>query len=173
MKRLYLIRHAKSSKDIPGIKDKDRPLDKRGKREAGHMGRRLRKCGIVVQAIYSSPAKRALDTAIAIAKRIGYPCERIKTVNSMYKSDIPMLMKVVRSIDDQVESSVIFGHNPEFFSLVNYLTPRIIRRFSTCGVFGIDFTIDSWKKVARKKGKLIFYQSPSEGYFNNHKLGKS
>jgi len=156
MKRLYLIRHAKSSKDISGIKDKDRPLNRLGKKEAWYIGKRLKKHGIAVQAFYSSPARRAFDTAAVIAKKIGFLRKKIKVVNSLYNSNIPKLMKVIKKIDPIVESAVIFGHNPEFLNLVNYLTPRLIKEFPVCGVFGIDFAIDSWRMAARKKGKIIF-----------------
>ena len=160
MKRLYLVRHAKSSKDIPRIKDKERPLSKRGKKEVAYMGKRMKKCGIVAQALYSSPAKRALDTAKAIAKKIGFPRKKIKVVNSIYYSNIPKLLKVIRGIDDEAASALIFGHNPEFINLVNYFTPRCINEFPTCGIFGIDFNINSWRRAARKKGKITFSDSP-------------
>jgi len=162
MKRLYLIRHAKSSRDIPGIKDRERPLNKRGKREVRSIGRLLRKYGVVAQALYSSPAKRAFDTASVIARNIGFPRKRIQVVNSLYGSNIPKLMKIVRKIDDAAESAIIFGHNPELFNLVNYLTLRPIKEFPACGVFGIDFNIDSWRMAAGKKGKLVFCEFPKK-----------
>jgi phosphohistidine phosphatase len=160
MKRLYLIRHAKSSKDILGIKDKERPLNKRGKRDVRSIGKRLKKHGIVLHALYSSPAKRALDTARVVAKKIKFPRKKIKVVPSLYHSNVLKLMKVVKHIDDQVESAVIVGHNPEFLKLVNYLTPRVIKEFPTCAVYGVAFNIDSWKRTARNKGKLVFSDYP-------------
>ena len=163
MKILYLIRHAKSNKDVSEIKDKDRPLNKLGKRECRYIGKRLKKFGIVAQALYSSPAKRALGTAAAVSKEIGFPREKIKVVNSLYYSNIPKLIKVIKNIGDTAESAVIFGHNPEFLNLVNYLTPLLIKKFPTCAVFGIDFPVDSWKKVARKKGRLAFSVRPKKG----------
>ncbi|MFA5117351.1 MAG: histidine phosphatase family protein [Candidatus Omnitrophota bacterium] len=160
MKRLYLIRHAKSNKDIPGIKDRDRPLNKRGEKEARDTGKHLKKRGITVQAVYTSPATRALDTARAIARKIGFSRKKIKVVNALYYSNIPKLLKVIKNIDDKAGSAIIFGHNPEFLNLVNYLSGRLTQEFRPCGVFGIDFSVDSWKKVARKKGKIVFSHSP-------------
>ncbi len=160
MKRLYLIRHAKSSKDTTGINDRERPLNERGKKEARQIGKLLKKRGISVQAVYTSPAKRAFDTARAIARKIGFPRKKIKVVNALYYSNIPKLLKVIKNIDDTVGSAVIFGHNPEFFNLVNYFSARLIQEFPPCGAFGIDFSVDSWKKVARKKGKIVFAHSP-------------
>ena len=160
MKRLYLIRHAKSSKDIPGIKDRERPLSQEGKREAYYIGKRLKKAGITAQAVYSSPAKRALDTARAIVKPIKFPLNKIKIKNILYRSNIPKMMKVVKSINDAAGSALIIGHNPEFLDFLNYLTPRATEKFPTCAVFGIDFDIDSWKRVSRKHGAIVSFDAP-------------
>ena len=162
MKRLYLIRHAKSSKDVSGVKDKERPLNERGEREAKYIGRRLRRFGISAQALYSSPAKRAHETATRIANEIGFPLGKIKAVDSLYESSIPKLMKIIKKIDNETQSAIIFGHNPEFLNLLNYLTARSITEFPTCGVFGIDFNIDSWNKVARGKGAVAFFECPKK-----------
>jgi phosphohistidine phosphatase len=160
MKRLYLVRHAKSDKGIPGIEDKERPLNKRGKRDVARMGRRLKKSGIIVQTLYSSPAKRALDTAEGLVKTIGFPHKKIKIIDALYSSNIPKMLKLIKGIDDRVQVALIFGHNPEFFDLVNYFSPEQIDGFLTCGVFGIDFNINSWRKVARKGGRIAFSDSP-------------
>ena len=160
MKRLYLVRHAKSKKDNPGMKDKERPLSRYGKREVEYIGKRMKRCGIVAQALYSSPAKRALDTARGIAEKIGFSRKKIKVVSSLYASNIPKLMKVIKSIDEKVGSAIIFGHNPEFLDLFNYLTFRSIEEFPAGSVFGIYFNTDSWKKIARKKGKIVFFDCP-------------
>jgi phosphohistidine phosphatase len=162
MKRLYVIRHAKSRKDIPGITDRQRPLSKKGAKAAKCMGRCLRKRGVSLAAFYSSPAKRALDTARLIAKEVEFPCQEIKIVNSLYDSNVPRLIKAIKSINDLNFSAVLFGHNPEFLELVNYLTPRAVRKFPTGGVFGIDFDIDSWRSVGRKKGKIVFSERPKK-----------
>ncbi len=160
MKRLCLIRHAKSSKDDPSLPDKVRPLNKRGKKEAPLMGKRLKKLAIMPQAIYSSPAKRALGTAKIIAKKLKFPLKKIKLVDSMYYSNIPKLLKVIKKIDDSVDVAFLFGHNPEFTGLANYLTPRAIENVLTCGVLCVDYKLDSWKKVRRKKGRVAFFGSP-------------
>jgi phosphohistidine phosphatase len=158
VKRLYLIRHAKSSKDLVSIKDRDRPLNERGETEVRYMGKRLKMRGITVEAIYSSPAKRALDTAKAIAKKIGYPKKSIKIKEALYYSNIPKLMRIIKRIDDKIDSAMIFGHNPEFLNLINYLVTRKIAEFPTCSIFFICFNVNSWAKIAKKKGKIIFFE---------------
>jgi phosphohistidine phosphatase len=162
MKRLYVIRHAKSRKDIPGITDKERPLSSKGARAAHTIGRRLKKQGVAIAAFYASPAKRALDTARLIAKEIGFPRKDIKIISSLYASNIPRLIKVIKDVDDIVYSAAIFGHNPELLDLMNYLTPLTLEKFPTCAVFGIDLNIDSWRRVSRKKGEIVLSERPKK-----------
>ena len=78
MKTIILVRHAKSSWKDPGLDDFDRPLNKRGKRNAPFMGGKLKKRDILPDLVLSSPAKRAKKTAIAVAKALGYPKKEIK-----------------------------------------------------------------------------------------------
>ena len=70
MRSLLIIRHAKSSWDDPGLDDFDRPLNKRGKRDAPEMGKRLRKADYSPDLMISSPAKRAQDTCRVIAEKL-------------------------------------------------------------------------------------------------------
>ena len=72
MKTLFLVRHAKSSRDDPSLPDRDRPLDDRGKQDAPKMGRRLAKRDVKPELLLSSPALRALTTAQLIAEEVGY-----------------------------------------------------------------------------------------------------
>lgn len=108
MKKLYLIRHAESDKDIPGIGDRQRPLNKRGRREAQYIGKLLRKYGISIEAFYSSPAKRAIETAVLVAEEIGFPRNKIKVVYAIYGSNIPKLMWVIKKIINTSDSAAIF-----------------------------------------------------------------
>lgn len=160
MKTLYLVRHAKSSKDPTGINDEERPLNEQGRHEAAYIAKRLKGRGIMPQVIYSSPAKRALDTAKIVSKEMGGPTGKIKVVDSLYASNIPKLLKVIRGIDDHVGQAAIFGHNPEFLGLVNYFVSRPIEEFPTCGVFAINFESGAWSKVGRKKGRMEFFEFP-------------
>jgi phosphohistidine phosphatase len=162
MKRLYLIRHAKSRKDIPGITDGQRPLSDKGVKDALYIGKCLKKAGHPIAALYSSPARRALDTAKLIAREIGFPGKKIEIVKTLYDSNIPKLLRVIKQIDNAAFSAVVFGHNPEFFNLVNYLTTRAIDKFPTAGVYGIDFNVTTWRAVSRKKGKIAFIERPKK-----------
>jgi phosphohistidine phosphatase len=102
MKRLFLIRHAKSSWADPALPDKDRPLGDRGRRDAPKMGTRLAKRDVKPDLILSSPARRALMTAEIIAKN-----------DRLYAGAVNDLLNVIHKLGDKLERVMLFGHNPE------------------------------------------------------------
>ena len=127
MKLLYLARHAKSSWKNMDLSDIDRPLNKRGKKDAPFMGKILSKKGINPDLIISSPAKRARKTALVIAEEISYPINSIQYEDNVYESSSRELLEFVKSIDDEYNSVMIFGHNPGFTMLHNYLCSVYIK----------------------------------------------
>src|SRR5688572_28551819 len=87
LKRLILIRHAKSSWDSPALSDFDRPLNKRGEQDAPRMGRQLKEKEFAIDLFISSPAKRALTTCEKMAAILDYPSSKIKTARSLYHAE--------------------------------------------------------------------------------------
>jgi bisphosphoglycerate-dependent phosphoglycerate mutase len=104
MKRLFLIRHAKSSWDDPALPDKDRPLGDRGRRDARKMGKRLAKRDVKPDLILSSPARRALKTARIIAKKLDYKLKDIVVDDRLYAGAVAN-----GSIDSQVGGRICNG----------------------------------------------------------------
>jgi phosphohistidine phosphatase len=88
MKTLILVRHAKSSWKDRSLPDRMRPLNKRGKRDAPMMGQRLAKRGVDVELMISSPAKRAMATAEAMAEELDYPWDGIVAEERLYEADV-------------------------------------------------------------------------------------
>jgi phosphohistidine phosphatase len=162
MKRLYLIRHAKSSWNNPDLADSERPLNKRGKRDAPFMGKCLKKYEAHPDLIMSSPAKRALKTANIIAKEIGFPKGKIVSNESMYMGSVATLFEVIRNIDESYNHVMLFGHNPDLTNLAEYLTNYPVDNIPTCGIFCMDFDIDSWKDISEGKGTLVFFDYPKK-----------
>jgi len=160
MKTLDLIRHAKACKDITDIADIDRPLAKEGEEQTALIGKRLKKLKIFPDVIYASPAKRALDTARRIAEIIDFPVDKIEVIESIYASSVSRLLKVIKNTDSSVKSVMLFGHNPEFFGLANYLAPDSVDKFPTCGALALKLDIDSWGKTSAKCGKIVFFECP-------------
>jgi phosphohistidine phosphatase len=161
MKTIILVRHAKSSWKDPSLDDFDRPLNKRGKRNAPFMGKELKKRQIMPDLMLSSPAKRAKKTAIAIAKAIDYPKKKIKYNDHMYHTGASYLLEMVRNQDDKHETIMLFGHNPDFNDLADMLLKKNpVYNIPTTGVYCIGFEVDSWKKVREGKGEAVFFDYP-------------
>lgn len=162
MKRLYLIRHAKSSWRILNPEDSDRPLNKRGKKDAPYMGQRLKQHHVLPDLILSSPAKRALKTAKIIAKEIGYAKGRIVVKDSLYLEGSAALLQAVQDVDDAHQQLMLFSHNPAITALAQSLSGVQVDNIPTCGIFCIDFDVASWKEVSPGNGTFIFFDYPKK-----------
>ncbi|NIS80425.1 MAG: histidine phosphatase family protein [Anaerolineales bacterium] len=162
MKRLYLVRHSKSSWKNPGLTDFDRPLNKRGKRDAPFMGALLMERGVFPDIILSSPAKRALRSAKIIAEEIEYPLEEIVTLPELYMASAHELLDLIRYLDDVYAEVMLFGHNPGFTDLANFLTEYDVDNIPTSGVFCVDFDVLSWGEVSEGSGKVAFFDYPKK-----------
>jgi phosphohistidine phosphatase len=121
MKTLYLVRHAKSSWKYPNLDDFERPLNKRGRKNAPFMGTILKKLKVAPDLLISSPANRAAITARIIAAKINYPLEKIRYRESIYEFSEDALIHVIKQIDDSVNKAMIVGHNPATNGLANYI----------------------------------------------------
>src|SRR2546421_80442 len=100
MKTLTLARHAKSSWDDLELSDFERPLNKRGRKDAPFMGELLHSRGFRPDLIVSSPANRALTTARIIAEELEYPLDRIIVNEKLYEADSGDILNVARATDD-------------------------------------------------------------------------
>jgi phosphohistidine phosphatase len=161
MKTVILVRHAKSSWKDSSLKDFDRPLNKRGKRDALFMGKKLKDRQLMPDLILSSPAKRAKKTATSIAEEIGYPKKKIRYDDKMYHSGEQALLEIVRNQDDGHGTIMLFGHNPELGDLAEMLLKRDpVYTIPTTGVYCIRFAVPSWKNVQEGKGETVFFDYP-------------
>ena len=146
MKTLFLIRHAKSSKDDPNLADRDRPLADRGLKEAPKMGKRLAKRHVRPDLLVSSPALRALTTAQIIANELGYARKDIVADDRLYASSANGLLAVIHALDPKLDRVMLFGHNPEFTDLAHRLSSDIAD-MPTCAVAEFRFDTKKWSDV--------------------------
>ncbi len=161
MKQLLICRHAKSSWKDLSLADFDRPLNKRGKRDAPLMGKKLASLHIHPDLIISSPAKRARKTAKKIAKELHYPRNQIVYKDGIYNALAEELIDCIHSLDDQSSDQVIMiGHNTGFTDLVNLLGNLQIANVPTCGIAALNFAVGSWKDVKKGEGELAFFFYP-------------
>lgn len=149
------MRHAKSSWKETGLSDSERPLNKRGKRDAPMMGRRLREKGYVCDLLISSPARRARDTAQSVASEIGYDDDIIE-YERLYMADIKEYLEVLANIDEKVSALMLVSHDPGTEEFFEHLT-GISRHFPTAAYALIKIT-GSWAEIT--SAKLLDYDFP-------------
>ena len=162
MKTLYLVRHAKSSWKYPELDDFERPLKKRGHKNARFMGKILKRLKVAPDLVITSPAARAAMTARIIAYKINYPLEEIRYSESIYKFSENALINFVDQIDDVVNNILLVGHNPGLTHFANFIGDHPISNIPTCGVFCVDLDISSWVKISEGCGKLKFFEFPKK-----------
>ena len=142
MKRLTLVRHAKSSWAAPASPDRDRVLTDRGERDARMMGRRLVARKARPSLLVSSPAARAQATARAIAAALAYPAEFLQFEDQLYLASLDELIELVRGQRDDFSDLMLVGHNPGLTDLVNRLLPeQALDNLPTAGVVAIDIDV--------------------------------
>ena len=144
MKFLTLVRHAKSSWEDPLLPDRERPLNKRGRRDAPAMGARLADRGCHPELILSSPATRALSTAHVIAEALDYPVDRIVVDERIYEDGAEGILAAVHDAGGEADRIMLFGHNPDLTWLINRLSGIQLDNLPTCGVAMLQFAIPEW-----------------------------
>jgi phosphohistidine phosphatase len=161
VKTLFLVRHAKSSRNDPSLPDRDRPLDDRGKQDGPKMGKRLAKRDVKPDLLLSSPALRALTTAQLIAEEIGYKLKEIVVDDRLYASDADDLLAVIRALDRNLNRVMVFGHDPEFTDLAHRLSSEIIE-MPTCAIAEFHFDTKAWSDVGERKPAKVVFDYPKK-----------
>jgi phosphohistidine phosphatase len=162
VKQLLFCRHAKSSWKNSELADIDRPLNKRGKRNALLMGERLAARGMIPDCILSSPAKRAGKTAVRLCKGMNISRELIWINEAIYDSNSQRLLRIVSKADDCYSRLMLIGHNPELTLLVNELAQVEIYNVPTCGIAGFSIAVNSWQNVHQARAELLFFDYPKK-----------
>lgn len=160
MKTLYLVRHAKSSWKDLSLDDVDRPLNKRGKRDAPFMGKRMHQMGISPDKLLTSPAKRAMATAKAFAVEVDYPWKEVQIVPSIYEASTRDLLAIIQNLNNEWQEVVLFGHNPTFTFFANFYAQPALDNVPTAAIVALDFDVENWENVNSKNGQIRFFDYP-------------
>jgi phosphohistidine phosphatase len=124
-KFLHIVRHGKSTWDYDNVSDIDRPLKERGITETHKMALRFKSNYALPDVLISSPAARAMHTAIIYARTLGFPFHQFQIEEFIYSSYEDRVLQMIKELENEAHSVVIFGHNPTFTDLANIFT-RII-----------------------------------------------
>jgi phosphohistidine phosphatase len=145
MKTLLILRHAKSSWDYSDLDDIDRPLNKRGYRDAPKVGLLLMEKELIPEYILCSPAKRARETAEAVAKACQYSGEIIVDGN-LYPGNPAAYMDAIQILPEEADPIMIVSHNPGLEEFITFLTGESVR-FPTAALAQLSVSIDSWTEI--------------------------
>jgi phosphohistidine phosphatase len=161
MRRLTLVRHAKSDWSLPGQVDWDRPLNKRGQRDAPEMARRLRSRKLKPDLMISSPAVRALSTASVMARELKVAATQLRQDERLYLASPPDMLAVIRELGGDAMHLMVFGHNPGITEFANQLSAgERIDNLPTCGVFTALFDVDDWGDLGWQSGREAEFDYP-------------
>ena len=154
MKTLLILRHAKSSWENSELTDHDRPLNKRGKRDAPRVGLVLREQGLSPDLILSSTAKRAQRTATAVAETAEYQGE-VKFLPNLYHAGPRTYGEVLRNVSNDCQSVMIVGHNPGLEILLAKLAGGS-EQLPTASLAHLQLGIDSWREFSLEADATLF-----------------
>ncbi|MCC2591090.1 SixA phosphatase family protein [Chryseobacterium sp. MFBS3-17] len=155
MKRLILVRHAKS--DWPEhTEDFDRPLAERGLHDAARMSQFLKNQQISIDRLISSPAVRAFTTSEIFHQTLQTP---MFTDEKLYQPTERNLLSVIHDIEDSISSVALFSHNNGISNFANTMTEDVFL-FPTCGVAGFEINCTSWSEFEGAEKKLVFFYEP-------------
>lgn len=162
MKKLFIIRHAKSDQNFFG-NDFERPLNERGKTDGPVMAKRLLEKKIKIDALVSSPAVRAKKTAELFAERLKLPKEEIILISALYHAAPEAFYEVIAALPDSLNSVAVFSHNPGITYFVNSLNTDIqVDNMPTCAIFAIGIDITQWSAFLKAEKKLLFFDYPKK-----------
>ncbi len=160
MRTLLLMRHAKSSWGDENLSDHERPLNKRGLRDAPKMAARLHARGITPDILISSTAVRAHSTARFVAGEYGLSPDSLIFLDELYLASESTWYDIFVEFPETRHTAMLFGHNPGITEVTNSLCNVEIENIPTAGIVTIEFALSAWSNVAPGSGKLLDFDYP-------------
>jgi len=166
MRRLMLLRHAKTERPEPGERDRDRKLTKRGRADAPTIGTYMARHGLVPDLALASPARRAQETWTLLAANFAKP-PKVTEDERIYNASVDELIAVIRQAGN-ARSLLVVGHNPGLHDLAVHLIAsgdvavreRIAENLPTSGLVVIDFPFNDWARLHPQGGRLEHFITP-------------
>jgi len=164
--RLMLLRHAKAEKAEPGMRDRDRRLNARGREDAARIGAHMVRHALLPDRVAVSSAQRTRETwermapAFSTSPPVGYE-------DRLYDADAAAILAVIKATDRAASALMVIGHNPGLYDAVRLLLARrggeadqLDDGLPTSGLVVIDFAEDDWRKLAARSGRLKGFVTP-------------
>ena len=158
MKRLCLIRHAKSAWDSPGLVDFDRPLNEKGRHDANFMGKEILK-HMIPELIISSSAKRTKETTALLLQSFNNGAKVIYE-DRLYEASIQDILNVIAKIEDNIKNLFLIAHNPGIHALIEYLSSESLTKMPTCAAAFLKTDAKKWSELQANSMDLELFIYP-------------
>ena len=158
MKKLFLIRHAKSSWEDLSLDDFNRPLNNRGNTSANLMGNLLKNQNIIPNLIYSSSALRAKKTTQIISKILETE-NKILYFDELYDCELETIWETIKQTKESAETIFLVGHNPELNDFATFIA-GFDEHLPTCGIIEIWFDVNKWNDISKKNSQYKSFNYP-------------
>lgn len=167
MKKICLIRHAKSAWETENITDFERPLNERGRKDALIVAKWIKQHNYNFDLIVSSPATRALITSRIILEHLEIPFNKIETEERFYEGNVDDALEYFQQISNEVNTVLIFGHNPTIHNLAIYLAKFKYEHVKTSSFIEIELEASNWNDVVAGCGVVVNFIYPKVLQENN------
>jgi len=168
MHQLLLLRHAKSSWDDAKLEDRDRPLNKRGRRAAATMRQAMRDLGLAPDLILASPARRTQETLAALEPWDDTPL--VDLVDALYLAGVADLLAILGEVSETVRSVLLIAHNPGLHDLAVLLAgdraegevaQRLAAGFPTAALAEFS-VVGQWQRLDAAGARLVRFLTPRD-----------
>jgi phosphohistidine phosphatase len=164
MRRLHLLRHAKSSWKDESLPDEERPLAKRGVQASARMAQHIAGAGLGIDLVVCSPARRARDTAEPVLEALD-PEPGLRIEPAVYGADAGRLLEVVRGLPEEVDSVLVVGHNPGLQDFARRLagdSDELSGKYPTGALASVALDANTWGEVEPGAARLESFVRPRE-----------
>jgi phosphohistidine phosphatase len=163
MKKLIFVRHGRAEEPTSMIPDFERSLTTRGKNISEQMATILKNKEKDPGIFISSPAFRALETALVFARVFGMNPEAIILKNLLYnRATLNSFSEIIEKVTDDINTIIFFGHNPSFTEIPDRLSKDGCDFLPKSGIVGLYFKTDTWKGIVRERGKIEYFLKPEK-----------
>jgi phosphohistidine phosphatase len=163
MKKLIFVRHGKAEDESPEITDFERSLTLRGKLISRIMAQKFKTKEKSPGIFVTSPAFRALETALIFAGELGIDPEDLILKNNIYEGlTLKNLTEIISDLSEETQTITFFGHNPSFSDITNSLCKEGCDFMPKSAVVCISFNIMTWSDLKRNNGKLEYFLKPEK-----------
>ena len=163
MKKIIFVRHGRAEEAAPEFSDFERSLTARGKSISRLMALKLKEKEKDLGIIVTSPAFRAIETALIFTGVYAIPPEKIIINSNLYFSiDQNSFLDILKSTEDDVDTITLFGHNPSFTELPEQLCGDRFEVMPKSGIICLSFRTKTWSGINRDKGETDYFLKPKK-----------